>query len=75
LEDCVIDSRWVRESFLFSIELRPALWASQCPILAVLSLGVKREGREADKPSPISAEVKNDGAVPHLVGFQGVMLN
>jgi hypothetical protein len=74
----VIDSRWVRETFLFSIASRPVLGPSQRPIHwvpAVISLWVKRKGREADKPSPFSAEVKNNVAIPHLIRFQGVVLN
>jgi hypothetical protein len=48
--------------FLFIIMSRPALGPIQPPIPwvpGVLSLGVKRPGREADHSPPSSAEVKN----------------
>jgi hypothetical protein len=46
-----------------------ALRLIQSPILwvpAALSPGVKRAGREFDHSSSFSAEVKKDGAIPHL---------
>jgi hypothetical protein len=48
--------------FLFTTVSRPALGPTQPPIQwvpGVLSLGVKRLGREADHSPPSSTEVKN----------------
>jgi hypothetical protein len=48
--------------FLFTTASRPALGPTQPPIQwvsGILSLGVKRPGREADHSPPSSAEVKN----------------
>jgi hypothetical protein len=48
-------------AFIFCLPSRPALWPTQPPIQWVpgaLSLGVKRQGREADHSPPSSAEVK-----------------
>jgi hypothetical protein len=48
--------------FLFTTASRPALVPTQPPIqwvAGVLSLGVKRPGREANHSPPSSAEVKN----------------
>jgi hypothetical protein len=48
--------------FLFTTASRTALGPTQFPIqwiLGVLSLGVKRPGRETDHSPPCSAEVKN----------------
>jgi hypothetical protein len=36
-----------------------------------LSLGIRRQGREADRSPPSSAKVKNDGAIR----FHGAVLN
>jgi len=47
--------------FLFATASRPALWTTQAPtqwILWVISLGVKRQGREAYHSLPSSSEVK-----------------
>jgi hypothetical protein len=55
--------------FFFSTVSTLALGPTQPPIQwvpGVLSLGVKRLGREADHSPPSSAEVKNCGAVPPL---------
>jgi hypothetical protein len=49
------------KDFLFSITSTPAVGPTQPPIQwvpGVLSLGVKRSGREADHSPPASAEVK-----------------
>jgi hypothetical protein len=35
-------------------------------VLGTVSMGVKRQGREADHSPPSSVEVKNDGAVPPI---------
>jgi hypothetical protein len=61
-------SDWLRGSspgtvknFLFSTWSRPALGSTQPPIQwvpGVLSLGVKRPGRESDHSPPANAEVK-----------------
>jgi hypothetical protein len=47
--------------FLFPIAFTPALtqWEP-----GAISLGVKRQGREANHSPPSSAEVKNDGDIP-----------
>jgi hypothetical protein len=63
------DSRQGQEIFLFSIMSRPALGPTQPPaqwVLAVFSLGVKRQGREADHSPPCSAKVKKGRAVVPL---------
>jgi hypothetical protein len=55
------DSRWWLGIFLFTTASRTALGLTQSPIQwvpGVLSLGVKRSGREADHSPPSSAEVK-----------------
>jgi hypothetical protein len=51
----------------FSVTSRLALWPTRPPVQWVpgaLSLGAKRQGREADHLLPPSAEVKNGGSVP-----------
>jgi hypothetical protein len=56
------ESRQGLEIFLFTTAFRPALRPTEPPIQwvpGVLSLGVKRPGREADKSTPYSAEFKN----------------
>jgi hypothetical protein len=63
-----LDDRGVRvrvpvgvKNFLFSTASRPALGPTQPPIQWVpgaLSPGIKRQGRETDRSSPTSAEVK-----------------
>jgi hypothetical protein len=55
------DSRRGLINFLFTTASRPALGLTQLPIEwvpGVLSLGVKRPGREADHSPPSSAEAK-----------------
>jgi hypothetical protein len=55
--------------FLFSTASRQALGPNQPSIQWVpgsSSLGVKRQGREADHLSPSSDEIKNGGAIPPL---------
>jgi hypothetical protein len=59
---------------LFSAEARdfslPALGSTQPSIQGVsgaLLSGVRRPGREADLLPPLSAEVKNGGAIPPLL--------
>jgi hypothetical protein len=62
LDDRGFESRQRLGIFLFTTASRPALGPLQPPTQWVpgsLSLGVKREGREADHSSPSSAEVKN----------------
>jgi hypothetical protein len=67
-------------NFHFAISSRPALGSTQPPIKWVpgaLSLGVKRQGREADHSPPTSAEVNKMWiytSTPPL-RLQGVMLN
>jgi hypothetical protein len=54
---------------LFSTPKNPALEPTQPPIqqvLAAVSPGIKRPGREADQSPPSSAKVKNSGAIPPL---------
>jgi hypothetical protein len=49
--------------FLFNTVSRPALGPTQPTIQwvpGILSLGVKRPGREADHSPPSSAEIKNE---------------
>jgi hypothetical protein len=58
-----------RDKILFSIPSRMAMGSIQHPIkwvLGVLSSGVKRQGRKADKSPPSSAKVKNGGSIPPL---------
>jgi hypothetical protein len=54
---------------LFSTVFRPTLEPTQ-PLIqwvqGALSPGVKRQGREADRSPPSSAEVKKGGATPPL---------
>jgi hypothetical protein len=55
------DSRWRLGIFLFTSASRPVLVRAQPPIQRVqgaLSLGVPRQGREADQSPQSSAEVK-----------------
>jgi hypothetical protein len=47
------------EFFFFTIASRPAMGPTQPPIHWVLSIRVKRPGRETDRSPPCSAEVKN----------------
>jgi hypothetical protein len=56
-----LDSRRGLENFLFTTASRTALRPTQPPVQYVprsLSLGVKRQGREADHSLPSTAEVK-----------------
>jgi hypothetical protein len=66
------------ETFLFSIHFRPALGLTQPCIQRVpgaLSLGVKRQGREADHSSPSNKEFKNGGVTLHsLISFHSMIL-
>jgi hypothetical protein len=49
---------------------------SLSPLKLILSLGVKRQGREADHSPPSSAEVKKGGAIPSLpICLHGVVLD
>jgi hypothetical protein len=67
--------------FIFSIASRSALGLIQPPVQwvpRVRSPDVKRPGREAgretDRSTPSSAEVKNDGAIPpflHMPSWRG----
>jgi hypothetical protein len=61
------------------VKSRPALESTQPTILwllAAVSLGLKRQGREADHTLPYSAEVKNGGAIPTLpIRLHGLVLN
>jgi hypothetical protein len=63
--------------FLFSTAARPALGPTQPPIqwvLGDLSLGIKRQGREADRSPPSSAEGKNGRAIhPPPLRLHGVV--
>jgi hypothetical protein len=55
------DFRWKLGIFLFATASRTALEAIQPPIQwvpGVLSLGIKRPGRDADHSHPTKAEVK-----------------
>jgi hypothetical protein len=56
------DSRWGLGIFLFTTASRTALGPTQ----RGLSLGVKRQGREADHSPPPSAQVKMRGAIHPL---------
>jgi hypothetical protein len=63
------DSRRGMGIFLFTTVSKTALGPTQPPIQwvpAVLSLGVKRPGREADHSPPSSAEARMRGAIPPL---------
>jgi hypothetical protein len=63
--------------FKFSIASTKALEPTQSPIKLVadaVSLGVKRQGREADHSPPSSADVKNVGALRRLsIGLHGTV--
>jgi hypothetical protein len=65
------------QDFFFSTASRPTLGPTQPPIQLVpgaLSLGVKRQGPEADHSPPSSAEVKNYGGIPplpHMSSWRG----
>jgi hypothetical protein len=62
LDDRGFDSRQRMGIFLYTIASRRALSPTQLPVQWVpgaISLGVKRQGREADHSSPPSVEVKN----------------
>jgi hypothetical protein len=54
--------------FFFTPERPDLLWNPSSLSIGYrgCSPGGKRQGREADHPSPSSAEVKNDGAIPPL---------
>jgi hypothetical protein len=55
--------------FLISTASRPTLGPTQPPIQWIpenLSLGIKRQGCEADHSPPSSAEVEKDGDIPPL---------
>jgi hypothetical protein len=52
-------------TFLYVTATRPALGPIQW-VLGTLSLGVKREGREADHSLPSSAEIKTAPFIPLL---------
>jgi hypothetical protein len=55
--------------FLFSTAFRPTLGPTQPPIQRLpgaFSLGIKRQGREADHSPPTSAEIRKGGAIPPL---------
>jgi hypothetical protein len=54
-------SRQGRTILLTTVTSRPALGPTQSPIQWVP--GIKRQYREADPSPPLSAEVKNDGAI------------
>jgi hypothetical protein len=66
--------------FLFTTAFRPALGPTQSPIQWVtgtLSLGVKRQEREADHSLPSSAEIKIHGAIlplPNTPSWRGAQL-
>jgi hypothetical protein len=65
---------------LFTIESRPVLEPTQPPIQWIpgaLSLGLKRPEREADHPSPYSAEVKNEWSYTssHPIRLHGEVLS
>jgi hypothetical protein len=66
--------------FLFTTASRPGLRLTQPPIQCapgVLSLGVKRQGREADHSPPFSAEVENAWSYISIppVRLHGVVLS
>jgi hypothetical protein len=63
------DFRQAQEIFLFPIDFKLTLGPNQPPIkwvLEALSLGVKRQEREADHSPPSSVDVKNGGTIPPL---------
>jgi hypothetical protein len=68
-ENLVFDLWQSQQAFLFSIASRPALEPTQPPVQWVpgaLHSLLKRQGREADRSSLSSAEVKNGRATPPL---------
>jgi hypothetical protein len=75
------DSRWGLGIFLFTTVSRRALGTTQPPIQwvqGVLSLGVKRPGREAGHSPPSSAEVKNTWSytsTPNTSSWRGALLS
>jgi hypothetical protein len=80
LDDRGIESRQRLGIFLFTTASRSALGPTQPPIQwvpGVLSLGVKRLGREADHPPPSNAEVKEcmELYLHASIRLYGVVLN
>jgi hypothetical protein len=62
-------SRKAQKVFLFSITSRPALGPTQLSlqwIPGAVSADIKWPGRQADRWTATSAEVKNGGAIPPL---------
>jgi hypothetical protein len=60
------------QHFFFSASSRPTLGSTQPPIQWVpgsLSVGVKRQGREADHSPLYGADVKEGGAIPPLLSI------
>jgi hypothetical protein len=57
----------LQKKVLFFTEPRPVLGPTQPPTISAsaVSLGIKRQGREADHSPPSIAEVKN-GTHPHV---------
>jgi hypothetical protein len=74
---CSIPGREKRFCILYNVQtvsrFHPASFTMGTEII---SLGVKRQGREADQLPPSSTEVKNSGGISLiLMDLQGVMLN
>jgi hypothetical protein len=73
------NSRKGQEVFLYSTASRPALGTTHHPIkrvLGALTPWLKRQGHEADRSPPSTAEVKNGGAIPPFpIYLNGVVLN
>jgi len=66
--------------FFFATASRPALWPTQPPIQWVpgaISLGVKRQRREADHSHPSSVQVKNAWSYTSItpIRLHGVVLS
>jgi hypothetical protein len=80
LDDRGVEARVQVGSRAYSTSCRPTLGSTQPPIqwvLAALSPGIKRPGREADHSPPASAEVKKMWIYTstHPIRLHGVVLN
>jgi hypothetical protein len=77
MDDREFESRQGLGIFQFTTASRPALGPSQPPLQWVsgaLSVGVKRQGREADHPPPSNAEVKAIPPFPNRPSWRGAQL-
>jgi hypothetical protein len=67
-----------QDMFVFSRVSKPTVGRTHTPIQyvsVVLSMGAKRQGREAHYPPPSSSEVNRGVILPSLIRLLGVTLN